>query len=188
MTGLRTATATNINTFVGGDSIITATTLVGALQEVTELLDIAIFDYNQNNTLLPYPDIDVTYNAGLCAATIPVPYEKVAGVKVPVSYLNAYTDWVVPTTGELAGIANLLGAYLYILNAMTDANDLLRPGVVIQSAKPTTSNTDDNVAKQYATSFGLPFDTVVDAATGLVSKVFQNFHVITDLQQGYPIV
>jgi hypothetical protein len=188
MAGLRTATATNINLFEKGDALIESTTLVGALQEVVERLDIAIFDYNQSNTLLPYPDIDVTYNAGLCSVSIPVPYEKVAGQKTPVSYLNGYTAWVTPTTGELAGITTLLGAYLYILEAMGDANDLLRPGVIIQSAKPTTSNTDDQVAKQYATAFGLPFDTVVDAVTGVISKVFQNFHVVTDLQQGYPIV
>lgn len=185
---LRTLTATNINLFDGGDSILLAPTLVGALQEVVEQLDLAIFDYNQANTLLPYPDIDVTYNAGLCAVTIPVPYTKVNNVKTPVSYLDDYCDWVTPTTGELAGISTLLGAYLYILDAMGDANDLLRPGIIVNSAKPTTSNTDDSVAKLFSTAFGLPFDTIVDSASGEVKKVFQNFHVITDLQQGYPIV
>ena len=82
----------------------------------------------------------------------------------------------------------MLGAYLYILEAVGDANDLLRPGVVIQSAKPTTSSNDDQVAKQISTAFGLPFTSVVDAVTGEIKKVFENFHVITDLQQGYPIV
>ena len=188
MAGLRTATATNINLFEKGDALIESTTLLGALQEVVERLDKAIFDYNQSNTLLPYPDIDVTYNAGLCAVTIPVPYNKVAGEKVPVNYLDPYSTWTVPTTGELAGITTLLGAYLYILEAVGDANDLLRPGVVIQSAKPTTSSNDDQVAKQISTAFGLPFTSVVDAVTGEIKKVFENFHVITDLQQGYPIV
>jgi hypothetical protein len=184
---LRSADNTNINGFLPGDSILKSETLVGALQECVELLDLTIADYNAANTLLPYPDISVDYSAGVANVTIPVPYEKVAGVKVPVAYLNSYTDWAIPTTGELTGITTLLGAYLYILAAMGDANDALRPGVIIQDAKPTTNNTDDSIAKQFTTGFGLPFDTIVDA-TGAVKKVFQNFHIITDIQQNYPIV
>jgi hypothetical protein len=188
MAGLRTATATNINLFEGGDSNITSATLLGAMQEITEVLDLGIAAYNADNTLLPYPDIDITYNAGVCSATIPVPMDKVAGEWVALNYLNAYIPWVVPTTGELTGIANALEAYLYILEAVGDANDLLRPGSIIQSAKGTTTDALDKIAKVNNTTFTLPFDTVVDAVTGAVSKVFQNFHVITDLQQGYPIV
>jgi len=187
MSGLRTATATNINLFEKGDSKIESLTLVGALQEVVEKLDIAIFKYNQANTLLPYPNIDVTYNNGICACSIPVPYEKIAGKKMPVSYLDSFSNWTIPTAGELTGVANLLGAYLYILEALGDANDLLKPGIIIQSAKPTTSHVDEMIAKEFTTAFGLPYDTLIDATTGLVSKVFQNYHVITDLQQGYPI-
>lgn len=184
---LRTPDNTNINGFVPGDSILKSETLAGALQEVVELLDLTIASYNAANTLLPYPDISVDYSAGVANVTIPIPYEKVLGVKTPVSYLNAYTDWATPTTGELEGITTLLGAYLYILSAFGDANDALRPGVVINDAKPTTNNTDDSIAKQFTTGFALPFDTIVDA-TGAVKKVLQNFHVITDIQQGYPIV
>ena len=188
MAGLRTATATNINLFEAGDSNITSPTLLGALQEAMETLDKAIADYNTDNTLLPYPDIDITYNAGVCAASIPVPMDKVAGAWVPLSYLNNYAPWVVPTTGELVGQPNLLAAYLYLLEAVGDANDILRPGSIIQSAKGTTSDSLDKIAKVNNTTISLPFDTVVDEITGQIRKVFQNFHVITDLQQGYPIV
>lgn len=188
MAGLRTATATNINLFEKGDSSITSPTLLGALQECMESLDIAIANYNADNSLLPYPDIDITYNANVCAATIPVPMDKVNGIWVPLNYLANYAVWVTPTTGELTGLTSLLAAYLYLLEAVGDANDILRPGSIIQSAKGTTSDALDKVSKVNNTTISLPFDTIVDAVTGAVSKVFQNYLVIADLQQGQPIV
>lgn len=188
MNGLRTATATNVNLFEAGDSSITSTTLLGALQQSMEALDKAIADYNADNSLLPYPDIDITYNANVCAATIPIPMDKVGGNWVPLNYLAAYAPWMVPTTGELTGITSLLAAYLYILEAVGDANDLLRPGSIVQSAKGTTSDSLDKVSKVNNTTISLPFDTIVDSLTGAIRKVFQNYHVITDLQQGNPIV
>jgi hypothetical protein len=183
----RTATATNYHLFEGGDSKIQSPTLLGALQEVTELLDATILDYNQNNPTLLYPDITVNYDAGVCTSAIPVPYRKVGGVKTSVDYLNPYSGWTTPTTGELVGITNILDAYLYILDAVGDGNDALRPGLIIQSAKTTTTNTDDAVAKEVQTSFNLPYDTVTDPVTGKVSKVFQDYFTILDGQLGFPI-
>jgi hypothetical protein len=188
MAGLRTATAINVNLFEGGDSNITAPTLVGAFQEIVEKLDLGIASYNASNELLPYPDIDVSYAAGNCSGSIPIPMEKVAGEWEPSDYLDAYIPWVVPTSGELVGKKSALEAYIYIIEALGDANDLLRPGAIITSARGTTSNSFDKVAKQTATSFNFPYDTVVGATTGEVKKVFQNIHIFTDLQQGQPIV
>lgn len=184
---LRAGNTVNINSFVPGDSPLKSTTLVGAMQEVVELLDIVIFDYNQDNPTLLYPDISIAYDAGVCTATIPVPYRKVAGVKKSVDYLNAYSNWTTPTTGELAGIDNILDAYIYLLDALGDANDALRSGLIIQSAKSTTTNVDDAVAKERQTSFNLPYDTVVNLTTGVVEKIFQNYPYFVDTQQGYPV-
>lgn len=188
MAGLRTATATNVNLFEGGDSNITSPTLVGAFQEILEKLDLGIAAYNASNDLLPYPDIDISYSAGVCSGSIPVPMEKIRGEWEPANYLDAYIPWVEPTTGELVGVKSALEAYVYIIEALGDANDLLKPGSIILSAKGTTSNSFDKVAKQTATSFSFPYDTIVDAATGEIKKVFQNIHIFTDLQQGQPIV
>lgn len=184
---LRANNPVNINSFVPGDSILKSTTLLGAMQETVELLDIVIFDYNQDNPTLLYPDISVGYDAGICTATIPVPYRKVAGVKKSVDYLNDYSGWVTPTTGELTGVDNILDAYIYLLDSLGDANDALRPGLIIQSAKSTTTNNDDGVAKERQTSFNLPYDSVVNPVTGIVEKVFQNYVYFVDKQQGYPV-
>jgi hypothetical protein len=184
---LRANNTVNINSFVPGDSILKSTTLVGAMQETIELLDIVIFDYNQDNPTLLYPDISVNYDAGVCTATIPVPYRKVAGVKKAVDYLNAYSGWTTPTTGELTGVDNILDAYIYLLDSLGDANDALRPGLIIQSAKTTTTNNDDGVAKEKQTSVNLPYDTVVNQTTGVVEKIFQNYPYFVDIQQGYPV-
>jgi hypothetical protein len=184
---LRANNTVNINSFVPGNSILKSTTLVAAMQETVELLDIVIFDYNQDNPTLLYPDISVSYDASVCTATIPVPYRKIAGVKKAVDYLNAYSGWTTPTTGELAGVDNILDAYIYLLDSLGDANDALRPGLIIQSAKTTTTNNDDGVAKEKQTSFNLPYDTVVNQTTGVVEKIFQNYPYFVDIQQGYPV-
>jgi hypothetical protein len=183
----RAASATNYHLFEGGDSIIKNPTLLGALQEVVEVLDLVILEYNQNNTTLPYPDINVSYDAGVCTSSIPVPYRKINGEKKSVDYLNPYSGWVVPTTGELAGIDNILDAYMYILGAVGDGNDALRPGLIVQDARTTTTNVDDAIAKERATSFTLPYDTLTDSQTGKVSKVFQDYFTILDGQLGFPI-
>jgi hypothetical protein len=184
---LRPGNTANIHSFVPGDSILKSLTLVSAVQELVELLDITIFDYNQDNPTLLYPDISVNYDAGVCTATIPVPYRKVAGVKKSVDYLNAYSGWVTPTTGELTGVDNILDAYMYLLDSLGDANDALRPGLVIQSAKGTTTNNDDGVAKERQTSFNLPYDTVVNLTTGIIEKIFQDYVYFVDKQQGYAV-
>lgn len=184
---LRTATAINLNGFEPGDSIFKSTTLMGVFQECVELLDLSIASYNASNTLLPFPDISIDYAAGVCTGTIPIPYEKILGVQTPLNVLNSYSAWVTPTDGELEGITSLSGAYIKLLGLVGDLNDILRVGVIIQDARPTTTNNDDKIAKQYETTFALPYDTIVDAITGEVKKILQNFHVITDIQQGYPI-
>lgn len=184
---LRTGTATNYSTFDGGDSVIKSTQLNAALLECAERIDLAIAAYNQENPIVPFPDIEVSTTGNSYSSAIAVPYRVVAGVKKAVTYLTAggYDEWVVPTTGELTGVETLLDAYVYLANAVTYGNDKLRPSSIINSPKDFLTFNDDGNANQYVTSLTMPINAGVDA-TGEPFRKAVPYMVFLDLQEGLP--
>jgi hypothetical protein len=184
---LRTAAATNFATFDGGDSIFKSVSLNGALLEAAELVDLAIAQYNQENPIVPFPDIEVSTTGNSYSSSIAVPYRTIAGVKKAVTYLTngGYDSWVVPTTGELAGLETLLDAYIYIANACTYGNDKLRASSIFNSPKDFLTFTDDGNANQYLTTLTMPINAGVDAAGEPFRRAVPYFNFL-DLQEGLP--
>jgi hypothetical protein len=181
--------STNYHSFNPGDSILKSETLLGAIVECSELIVRAIRDYNQDNALLPFPEATLAWDDSTQTVTFEtaVPYKKTGTVKTPVDYLNAYDGWDVPTTGELIGVTNLLGAYMYLVDAVVYGNEKLQPTLIIQSPADFVLFSDNNNDNQYATSYTLPYNSGVDSVTGVIEKIAQNYFIFLDMQELNPI-
>jgi hypothetical protein len=184
---LRTPTATNFNLFDTGDSIFKSVTLIDTLFECLELINKSIREHNLDN-ILQYPEASLTYddNSRTASFDVKVPYKKVAGAKVAVTYLDPYAGWIIPTTGELAGKVSLLDAYVYLVDSITYVNDKLQESPAIKVVKDLMTFTDDNNANTYTTAGTMPYNSVT-SATGIIQKIGQNYPLFLDMQEGLPL-
>jgi hypothetical protein len=185
---LRTPTATNYHTFDGGDSLFKSTNLVAATLECASLIIKSIREYNLDN-ILEYPAASLSYddNERTASLAINAPYQKVANVKIARNYLDPYAGWVTPTTGELVGKATLLDAWIYFVDSMVYGNEKLQESAAIKDVKGLFIFTDDNNENQYTTSATVPYSAITDTATGIVQNVAQDYLVLLDMQEGFPI-
>lgn len=185
---LRTPTATNYHTFDPGDSVFKSTNLVAAMLECASLIIKSIREYNLDN-ILEYPPATLTYddNERTASLAINAPYQKVANVKVARNYLDYYANWVTPTTGELAGKATLLDAWIAIVEAMVYGNEKLQESAAIKDVKGLVIFTDDNNDNQYTTSATVPYSAITDSVSGVVQNVAQDYLVLLDMQEGFPV-
>lgn len=181
--------STNYNVFAPGDSILKSETLLGALVECSERMVKAIRAYNQDNALLPFPEAVLTWDDATQTVSFStdVPYKKAGTTKTPVAYLDSYDEWETPTTGELIGVTNLLGAYMYLVDAVVYGNEKLQPTLIIQSPADFVLFSDNNNDNQYTTSFTLPYNSGVDAVSGVIEKNAQNYFIFLDMQELLPL-
>jgi hypothetical protein len=176
---------TRFQTFDPGDSIIKSITRVAAFFECATLLHSAILEYNQENPTVPYPVSAFSFNDDDSTATfsIQIPYAITATGKKARDYIKDATTWVVPTTGELAGVESLLDALEYMTRIMSYVNDKLRSNVIINSPQGLVIYDDNYTEAQWSISFTLPYNSVVDI-TGQVRKDGINYPVFLDMQEG----
>lgn len=183
---LRTPTATNFHSFDPGDSILKSENLLAAFVECQALVLKAYKNYNQENpdVLLPEPEVSTDANTGINSCSIEMPYRKVGGVKQSLQYINDYSDWAEPTTGELTGLTSILDAFYYLAEAVDYGCSKLIPGIAINDVRGLTAIGDDN-SKRTVTST-LPYNSIV-SATGVEQMVAQDFFILLDLQENLPI-
>jgi hypothetical protein len=183
---LRTLTATNYHGFEAGDSVLASDNLLAAYFELKNLVLKSIKSYNQENPdlLYPEPDVSADDNTNTDTLSIEIPYRKVGGVKKSVNYLDAYSGWTTPTTGELDGIDNILDAFWYLAEAVDYGFNKLIPNVIIADTKGLVTVGDDG-SKRSVTST-LPYNTIV-SAIGVPTQVALDAFVFLDMQEGNTI-
>lgn len=193
---LRTAAATNYNVFAPGDSVLKSTTLLGAYFECMALALKAFKSYNQDNpdVLLPEPEVSTDDNTGTSTVSLNIPYRRVGAVKKSLAYINPYSAFVLPTSGELfenvAGggvpIDNILDALWYLSEAVDYGLTKLVPNVFLNDTKGLVTVSDDGSSRTVTST--LPYNVFVDAVTGIQSNIPVNGMVFLDMQENLPIV
>jgi hypothetical protein len=184
----RTADNTNHNGFVPGDSVIKSTTLLGAIYECKTRLLLAIKAYNRQNADLPIPEPEVASddNDGSNTLTMSLPYRRVGATKRSLAYFADYSDWVVPTTGELTGFTNIADAFFYLIDSADQVLQEMTPNAFLADPKGLITISDDNNSR--AVNYSLPFDLIIDSATGVESRKPVNGLIFYDLAQDNPII
>lgn len=177
---------TTFATFANGDSIIASLTRCDAFMETIQKLSKAISDYNRENTIVPYPAADVTFNdaAGTMDFNISSPYSISAlGARECNDYIAAYTDWIVPTTGELTGVKSLLDAYFYQVSVFTYIGDKLRASVLYNDIRGLVTLDDNRTNSEFISAVTFPYNTIV-TILGVITKVAVDYAAALDKQEG----
>jgi hypothetical protein len=184
----RTADNTNHNGFIPGDSKLKSITLLGAIFECKTRLLLAIKAYNRQNPELPIAEPEVGSDDNDLRNTLGVtlPYRRSAAGKKSLAYFAAYSDWTTPTTGELTGVDNIADAMFYLLDSADQVLQEMTPNDFLADPKGLITITDNNTSRTMAMT--LPFDLIIDDATGVESRPPVNGIIFYDLAQGNPIV
>jgi hypothetical protein len=175
---------TNHNGFLGGDSIVKATTLLSAYFEVQALVLKAYKAYNKNNpeVLLPEPEVSTDDNTGLSSLSLNMPYRRVGTDKKSVGYIDAYTTYATPTTGELTGISNLLDAFWYIADSLDQTLQQMTPNAFLADPKGLVSVADNGTSRTVTSA--LPYNVHIDDVTGVQTNIPVNGLIFYDLEVG----
>jgi hypothetical protein len=176
---------TKFSTFDPGDSIIKSVDRVAAFFETASRLQAATIDYNSENEIVPVPPATLTWNDEDNTVTFSATstYERTPTGDSARNYIGNSTGWVIPTTGEMAGIDSLEDAFKYQVNEMLQVCDILRPNVLLNSPKGLVTFDDNRTQSNWLTAFTLPYNTVL-SATGVIEKRAANFCLYLDDQLG----
>jgi hypothetical protein len=181
----------NFRTIDPGDAIVVSTNRAAALQETHNRILNALTDYNRENPSVPLevPTSSYDDDAGTAAQTAVFPfYIDATGIeKVQTAlYLPDAAGWVVPTTGEFAGVENVFECFMKQVRYWLRINDSIRTNVLVNSANGLVTLETNNTDSTYTISMGLPFDPTL-SATGQVVKQIFDVAAILDLQRGNPL-
>jgi hypothetical protein len=190
---LRTAAAANYNTFDPGDSILQSVNLMAAYFECLALVLKAFKSYNQDNpdVLLVEPEVAKDDNTNTSSVSLTAPYRRAGADKKSLAYINSYSSWVTPTTGEffenVAGggdpIDNILDAMWYLAEAVDYGLSKIVPNVVIQDLKGLVTVSDDGSSRGITST--LPYNPSV-SATGVEQTIPMNVMIFLDMQENLP--
>jgi hypothetical protein len=182
---LRYIGATNWNAFDKGDSVLNSVDLSSAMFEMFNIMVNATKSYNQDNPDLLYPVPTSSKNDTDNSSTlsVEVPFRKIAGVRASVEYIDGYSGWIVPTTGELAG-KKFLDALIYLFDAGDYGLQKLQESVIVKNAAGLVTVVDDNAKRSITAS--LPFTSKINA-TGAIEIIAINWGIYLDLQESLPL-
>lgn len=151
----------------------------------------AVIAYNaQNPTVqIPAPDTSRDPETSQFSMTSSMLYETVWDaaandfVKKVKDYAASYSGWVVPTTGNLAGIASLPDALRLVHRALKYCNDLIQPNLIIADPSGNTVITDDENGSMTLTGT-IVINEGFDNVSGLPNFTPWNYLEELDSQQG----
>jgi hypothetical protein len=177
--------------FVPGDSGILGTSLLKAANQLFTKFGNAVVAYNAANGALPLPLADTNNDpeSSLRTNTFTLLARKVynpATAKfdtVFATYIEPYSNWVTPTTGNLAGCTTLSEACYLVSMAIKQAYDLLQPNAFVADPSGLASITDATdgqipIAIQY-----LMVESI-DPATGDTVFAVNDLLELLDRQEG----
>jgi hypothetical protein len=177
--------------FTPGDSILKSTNLLAAYNELTALYGRAVAAYNAANpaVAITAPDSNIDPETSQKTSNFTLLANKEFDLAtmsykvVPLNYIAAYAGWVVPTTGDLLGIASMPAA-LYLLHQVVKANnDLIQPNLLFADPSGNTTISDNSDGAIECTSI-IVVNQSIDATTGLPTYTPWNYFTLLDEQQG----
>ena len=136
--------------FDPGDSGIIGASLLKAANQLFTRYGNSVVAYNAANGALPLPLVDTNNDpeSSLRTNTLSLLARKVYNVvskKFEIefaTYVEPYTTWVVPTTGNLEGCTSLAEACFLVAMAIKQAYDLLQPNAFVADPSGLASITD----------------------------------------------
>lgn len=177
--------------FDGGDSILKATNLLAAIVEATAKYGRAVTAYNADNptVAIPLPDSNIDPETSTRTMTFSLLASKVydatanAFVNEFKNYIQPYSGWTVPTTGNLAGVTSLGEALFLILQAVKLGNDLITPNLLFADPSQYTTVTD-NQDGAIECSCTMVVNESFDAVTGNPTFTAWDYFQLLNDQQG----
>lgn len=181
---------TKYSEFDGGDSILLGTSLLGAYNQAAARWGKAVRAYNSANPsvalALPDSNIDPETSTKTTTATLlsSKEYDAVSGNMIDVfaNYVDSYTGWVVPTSGNLEGCPSLAKALFLLTHAIKRAYDLLEPNQFVADPSAFASITDNNDGA-ISTAVTFVVTEVFDSVTGNPNYEVYDLLTLVDDQQ-----
>jgi hypothetical protein len=182
---------TKYSIFVGGDSVLVGTTLLGAYnQAVTRYIkQVQAFNAANESIQIALPDTSYDAETSTKTSTFTLLATKVWSVVtrkfdlVFATYSDSYGDWVTPTSGNLEGCSTLAEAIYLLANAIQAAYNIMQPNLFIADPSQFASLSDTNNGSVTG-SISYLMNQTSDPATGNDVLEINNLLTITDDQQG----
>ncbi|WP_373545031.1 hypothetical protein [Chamaesiphon sp.] len=182
---------TKYSEFDGGDSILVGTSLLSATNQAITRYGKALVSYNAANAALPLPLLDTLNDpeASLRTNTFTLLATKSYNVATSkfesmfATYVEPYANWVVPTTGNLAGCPSLAEAVHLLVHACKLAYDLLQPNIFLADPSGLVSITDNSDGGIEHSLQYLMIENL-DPITGETTYKINDLLTIVDEQQG----
>jgi hypothetical protein len=177
--------------FDPGDSILKSTNLIAAFNECSSRYGTAVAAYNAANpaVAIAAPDMSIDPETSQRSSTFTLLANKEYDTAsnsfrtVPLNYIQAYSGWVSPTTGNLAGVASLPAALYLLQQAFKANNDLIQPNLLFADPSGNTTINDASDGSIECTNI-MVVNQSYDAVTGLPTFTPWNYFTLLDEQQG----
>jgi hypothetical protein len=177
--------------FDPGDSGLVGTSLLSATNQAITKYGKALVAYNAANAALPLPLVDTLNDpeASLRTNTFTLLASKVYSTttkkfeNVFATYVEPYSTWVTPTTGDLEGVTTLAEACHLLVHACKLAYDLLQPNIFLADPSGLVSIADNSDGGIEHSLQYLMIESL-DATTGDTIYKINDLLTIVDEQQG----